>query len=118
MPVSSTSGPSGCGGEGQLMPGGAVGARPGPRPAAAGAGCCASTAIPVSTNVKANTRTRIESFSLNAGSHYMPDRYCSSFRGIFSMAIDDTAQRWQLPNGDDTGPESSYRRALPLPGNT
>src|SRR5580700_7940700 len=75
MPVSSTIGPSGSGGEGQLMPGGAVGARPGPRPALAGAGCCASTAIPVSTSVKANTPTRIESFSLNVGSHYMPDCY-------------------------------------------
>jgi hypothetical protein len=74
MPVSSTIGPSGRGGEGQLMPGGAVGARPGPRPAPAGAGCCASATIPVSTNVKTDTRIRIESDSLNVGSHYMPDR--------------------------------------------
>src|SRR5580704_6961836 len=78
MPVSSTIGPSGSGGEGQLIPGGAVGARPGPRPAPPGAGCCASTAIPVNTSVKANTRIRIESFSLNVGSHYMPYCYCSS----------------------------------------
>src|ERR1700683_952261 len=66
MPVSSTIGPSGSGGEGQLMPGGAVGARPGPRPAgaAAGAGCCASSAIPANTSVNANTRIRIANLSL------------------------------------------------------
>jgi hypothetical protein len=72
--VSNTIGPSGSGGEGQLMPGGAVGARPGPRPAPTGAGCCAWTTIPVSTNIKKNKRIRIESDSLNVGSHYMPNR--------------------------------------------
>src|SRR5580658_1795611 len=73
MPVSSTIGPSGSGGDGQLIPGGAVGARPGPRPAAAGAGCCASTAIPISTSVKANTFIRIANLSLNVGTHYTPE---------------------------------------------
>src|SRR5579863_10218767 len=51
IPVSRTIGPSGSGGDGQLIPGGAVGARAGP-PCRPAGGCCARTATTANAKAK------------------------------------------------------------------